>query len=263
MSIFSSDSEKPVSRVKNFFAEVGDMTSFTGRYIVKSFKRPFEFLEVLTQMYVLGVRSLFLVSISSFIIGLVITIQLTPVFRQFGAEMMIPNMVTVAIIREIGPVLTGIVCAGKIGSAIGAEIGSMKVSEQIDAMAISGVDPFKYLVFTRVTACTLVLPILVIYSAAWALLGCFLAVNLGKGMGYQLFLTVAFNEVMFYDFVPSLIKSFFFGYTIGLIGCYYGYKASKGTRGVGKAAHSSVVISTLIIFFIDMIAAQLNHMFFG
>jgi phospholipid/cholesterol/gamma-HCH transport system permease protein len=262
--------KKETSLVKNIFINntgnllyhVGDIMLFSLQFFPKLITPPYEWSEVLKQIYKLGYKSLFLVGISSFIIGLVMTIHLIPSMRVYGVEDMIPNMAAISIIREIGPVITALVCAGKIGSAIGAEIGSMKVTEQIDAMSISGVDPYRYLVVTRVFATSLCLPLLIIYSCTIALAGAFLAENLEDQMSLSLFLTTAFKLMFFHDIIPTLVKSLFFGYTIGMVGCYYGFITEKGASGVGKSAHSSVVTSSIIIFFIDMLVVEIAHLFY-
>ncbi|MBT8309899.1 MAG: ABC transporter permease, partial [Flavobacteriaceae bacterium] len=143
------------STIRSFFIEVGDLSYFTRRFFSEIFKRPFEFKELLRQCYNMGNRSLLLVGITGFIIGLVLTLQTRPTLMEFGAVSWMPSMVGISIVREIGPIITALVCAGRIGSGIGAELGSMRVTEQIDAMEVSGTNPFKFLVVTRVMATTL------------------------------------------------------------------------------------------------------------
>lgn len=251
--------EKSEKKNGNFFRTLGELTVFSSRFFALVWYPPYEIDELFTQIFRLGYKSLFLVSTTAFIIGFVMSLQLYPSMKTFGAEDLIPNMVAIAVIREIGPVLTGLICAGKTGSGIGAEIGSMKVTDQIDAMSISGVDPYKYLVVTRVLAMTITMPFLVIYSAGLSLIGSYVAVNITDDMSVTMYINSAFDYMYFYDFVPSIIKAFFFGFTIAMVSCFYGYRADYGTVGVGKAANASVVISSLIIFFLDMLAAQLSH----
>jgi phospholipid/cholesterol/gamma-HCH transport system permease protein len=193
--------------------------------------------------------------------GLVLTLQSKPVLEEFGAESWLPGMVSVSIVREIGPVITALICAGKVGSGIGAELGSMRVTEQIDAMEVSGTNPMNYLVVTRVLATTFMIPILVFYADAVSFYGSYLAVNLQGFISWPLFLNLAFDPLHFYDLIPATIKTFFFGFAIGIIGCYKGYYSEKGTEGVGKAANSAVVISSLVIFIMDLIAVQLAELF--
>src|ERR1700757_4534014 len=152
--------------IKYFLNEAGEITRFLGYFFTEVFKPRYEFKELLRQCYVIGYKSFPLVAITAFIMGLVLTIQSRPTLAEFGAASWLPAMVSVSIIREISPVITALICAGKIGSSIGAELGSMKVTEQIDAMEVSGINPFKYLIVTRILAATCMLPVLVIASDA-------------------------------------------------------------------------------------------------
>jgi phospholipid/cholesterol/gamma-HCH transport system permease protein len=171
-------------------------------------------------------------------------------------------MISLSIVREIGPVITGLICAGKIGSGIGAEIGSMKVTEQIDAMEVSATNPFKYLVVTRITATSLMIPLLIIYSDTVALIGGFTALNILNGQSIQLYFSTVFSALSFADVIPSTVKTIFFGFAIGLVGTHQGYTASRGTASVGVAANVSVVYSSLLVIIIDMIAVQITTIFF-
>jgi phospholipid/cholesterol/gamma-HCH transport system permease protein len=210
----------------------------------------------------MGNKSLLLVGITGFIIGLVLTLQTRPTLMEFGAVSWMPSMVSISIVREIGPILTALVCAGRIGSGIGAEIGSMKVTEQIDAMEVSGTNPFKYLVVTRILAITLMLPILVIMGDAIALFGSFLVENAKGNVSFTLYFSQVFDSLEFGDIIPATIKSFFFGLAIGIVGCYKGYYCEKGTAGVGRAANTAVVLTSLLLFIIDFIAVFVTDIFY-
>ncbi|MGZ4034848.1 MAG: MlaE family ABC transporter permease [Bacteroidia bacterium] len=240
---------------------VGLLTKFVIQFFKEVFVPPYEFNELLKQCYIIGCRSLALVGITGFIMGLVLTIQSRPTLAEFGAESWLPAMVGVSIVREIGPMITSLICAGKVGSGIGAELASMKVTEQIDAMEVSGINPFKYIVVTRILATTLMIPLLVIFSDVIALGGSFLAVNIKADVTFHLFFSKVFEKLDFIDLLPSLIKTFFFGFAIGLIGCFKGYNSDKGTEGVGISANSAVVIGSLMVFIIDMIAVQITSLF--
>jgi len=246
---------------KKFFLEVTSLTIFTLRFFKEVFKPPYEFNELMKQSFLIGYRSLPLVAITGFIIGLVLTIQSRPTLAKFGAESWLPAMVAVSIIREIGPVITALIFAGKVGSGIGAELASMNVTEQIDAMQVSDTNPFKYLVVTRVVSATLMLPILVVFADAVGLLGSFVGVNLKGDVSFYFYFSQIFQSIEFKDLLPAFIKTFFFGFAIGLIGSYKGYNSNKGTVGVGKAANSAVVFASLMVFIIDMIAVQITSMF--
>ncbi|MDI1354167.1 MAG: ABC transporter permease [bacterium] len=235
---------------------------FTVKFFKELVRRPYEFGETIRQCYIIGYRTLPLVGITGFIMGLVLTIQSRPTLKEFGAESWLPAMVAISIIREIGPVITAIICAGKIGSSIGAELASMKVTEQIDAMRVSARKPFKYLAVTRIIATTLMIPILVIFSDIISLMGSFIACNLQGEVSFTLFFYHVFEKVNFIDLIPAFIKTIFFGFAIGLISTYKGFNAEKGTEGVGRSANSSVVTASLLVFIIDMIAVQITSLFY-
>jgi phospholipid/cholesterol/gamma-HCH transport system permease protein len=247
--------------LKRFFIDVANLTHFALRFCREVFKPPFEFKEIMKQSYVAGNKSLFLVTISSFVMGLVLTIQSRPTLVQFGATSMLPAMVAVGIIREMGPAITSLICAGKIGSSIGAELASMKVTEQIDAMEVSGTKPFKYLVVTRIISTTLMMPLLVFFADFISLMGGYFATNLQGNVSFHLFFSDVFHNIDFTDVFSATIKTIFFGFAIGLIGCYKGYNSNKGTEGVGESANSAVVIASLLVFIIDMIAVQITSFF--
>lgn len=244
----------------NFLTDIADVVLFILRIIKETFSRNFEFKEFLHQCFIIGYKSLPLITITGAIMGLVFTIQTRPTLDGFGAVSLLPGMVTVSLIREIGPVITALICAGKIGSGMGAELGSMRVTEQIDAMEVSSANPMKFLVVTRVLAATLMIPILVLYADALGILGSWVGANIKGDLTFSLFLAQAFNYIDFVDLLPAVIKSFFFGATIGIVGCYKGYNAGRGTESVGLAANSAVVVGSLLVIIIDMIAVQITDM---
>jgi len=241
----------------NFLSELGNVTNFVKRFFQEVFKPRYEWAELMRQCYYIGNKSLTLVGVTGLIMGLVISIQSHPAMEAFGTESWLPSVVSVSLTREIIPVITALICAGKIGSSIGAELGSMQVTEQIDAMEVSGTNPFKYLVVTRVVACTLMLPLLVILCDTISLYGAYLGVNLNQVISFHLFSNQIFEKLTFGDILPSVIKSLFFGFAIGIVGCYKGYYTKNGTEGVGRAANSAVVASTFVVFLIDLVAAQI------
>lgn len=246
-----------INSVQRQLLLLGEVGWFIGRIIKQSFRR-FEWQEFSKQCFQIGYRSLGLISITGLIIGLVLTIQSRPVLVDFGAESMLPGMVAVSLIREMGPVITALLCAGKIGSSIGAELGSMRVTEQIDAMEVSAANPIRFLVIPRVAAATLMLPVLTLYADALGLVGGWIGANLKGDFSFRLYFAQAFLNLDFGDIFPAVIKTFFFGMAIGLVGCYKGFNAGRGTESVGIAANSAVVISSLLVIVIDLIAAQLT-----
>jgi phospholipid/cholesterol/gamma-HCH transport system permease protein len=243
--------------LNNLLVETGDLYKFVIKFFREGFRPRYEFAELIRQCFYIGNKTLPLVGITGFIMGLVITIQSHPSMEAFGAQSWLPSVVSVSLVREIVPVITALICAGKIGSGIGAELGSMKVTEQIDAMEVSGTNPFKYLVVTRVFAAMLMLPLLVILSDTIALYGSYIGINLKQVVSFHLFVNQVFEKLSFADVLPSIIKSFFFGFAIGIIGCFKGFNTTNGTEGVGRAANSAVVTCTFVVFIIDLMAAQI------
>ncbi|SDB85976.1 MlaE family ABC transporter permease [Williamwhitmania taraxaci] len=251
---------KTTVEANTFFTNMADALLFTTRVVKETFSVDFEFKEFLRQCYQIGYKSLPLISVTGVIIGLVLTIQSRPALVNFGAVSMLPGMVTISLIREMGPVITALICAGKIGSGIGAELGSMRVTEQIDAMEVSATNPMRFLVVTRVLAATLMIPILVLYADSVGILGSWIGANIKGDVTFSLFFSQAFSHVGFVDLIPAIVKSFFFGAVIGLVGCYKGYTAGRGTESVGIAANSSVVLASLLVIIIDLIAVQITDL---
>ena len=244
--------------LKNTFENTGNVSLFTIRFFKEIVKPPFQINEFLRQCYAIGYKTLPLVSITGFIMGLVLTIQSRPTLAKFGAESWIPGMVALSLIREIAPVITALICAGRISSGIGAELGSMKVTEQIDAMEVSAINPYNYLVVTRILATTLMVPILVFYADLVGVFGGYIGVNLHGDINMTRYFAQVLESIKFMDLLPATIKTFFFGFFIGMIGCYKGFNAARGTASVGIAANEAVVSASLSIFIIDMFAVQLT-----
>ena len=256
-------SEKALAKTAdahNFLTDLADFFLFVSRTVKETFSLDFEFREFLRQSYQIGYKSLPLITVTGFIMGLVLTIQARPSLLHFGAVSLLPGMVAVSLIREMGPVITALICAGKIGSGMGAELGSMKVTEQIDAMEVSSTNPMKFLVVTRVLAATLMIPLLIMYADALGIIGSWVGANIKGDVSFVLFRSQAFSHLEFIDFLPALVKSFFFGAVIGLIGCYKGYTAGRGTESVGIAANSAVVLSSLLVIIVDLVAVQITDL---
>lgn len=248
-------------KFQNLLLGTADIFRFISRIVREFFSSKSEFREILKQFYAVGNRSLFLITFTAFLVGIVFTKQSRPSLASFGAESWLPSLVSQAVIRSLGPLITGLICAGKLGSNIAAELGSMKVTEQIDAMEVSGTRPFTFLVVSRVFATTIALPLLVIYADIMALLGSFMTVSIYNNTGFMQYFNDVANAVTYTDIFSSLIKSTFFGFAIGVVGSYSGYYAENGTTGVGKAANTGVVISMLIIFIIDLLGVQITGLF--
>jgi len=253
--MFSKRSLTPV------LIDIADQSIFLKSFFRNSFRKGFEWEEFSSQAYTTGYRSTGIIALTGFILGFVLTLQSQPTMKQFGAVSFIPGMVSISVIREIGPVIVGLICAGKISSSIGAELGSMNVTEQIDAMVVSGANPMQYLVVTRILACTIMIPLLTIFADVIALFGGFTASNLGGDMSAALYFYKATSVLEFSDILPSLIKSIFFGFAIGFVGCYKGFHSNRGTESVGLAANSAVVTSSIWIIVIDAIVVQITNLF--
>lgn len=248
------------NKLENFLEDIGNATKFVFKVVANTFGKDFEFNQFLKQCFAIGNQSLGLISVTGIIIGLVLTIQSRPVLVNFGAVSMLPGMVAISIIREMGPVITALICAGKIGSSMGAEIGSMRVTEQIDAMEVSSTNPIKFLIVPRVLAATFMLPLLTLYADALGVLGSWIGANIKGDVSFVLFISQAFSGVEFSDLFPAVIKTFFFGAVIGFVGCYKGFNAGRGTESVGIAANSAVVMASLLVIIVDLIAVQITDL---
>ncbi|MBK8704143.1 MAG: ABC transporter permease [Saprospiraceae bacterium] len=256
----SEKSTEISGKATSFLTEVADFSLFVWLTIRETFSRDFEFKEFFRQCFQIGYKSLALISVTGIIMGLVLTIQSRPTLVDFGAVSMLPGMIAVSLIREMGPVITALICAGKIGSGMGAELGAMRVTEQIEAMEVSATNPMRFLVVTRVIAATLMIPILVIYADGLGMLGSWAGANIKGEVSFTLFFSQAFSSLGFSDFIPAVIKTFFFGAVIGFVGCYKGYTAGRGTESVGLAANSAVVLGSLLVIIVDLIAVQITDM---
>lgn len=250
-----SDTEK---KFTEFFEMIAGLSRFSVRFFREVFIPPYEIEQIRKHMIELGMRTLPIVGVTGFILGLVLAMQLNPVLKRFGAEAFLPGSVGISIVRELGPVICALIFAGRVSSGIGAELGSMRVTEQIDAMEVSGVNPFRYLVVTRIFATTFILPILTVYVIFIALIGAYIAVVLVQNMTWAYYMDRVIFSVEFGDAIPGVSKTFVFGYIVGLVGTYKGYTAQNGTEGVGKASTSAVVVSSLLILIFDMVLVKLT-----
>lgn len=243
--------------IDTFFIEVYNIAKFTGLFFKDLFTPPVEPREIINQCYEIGYRSLALISVTGFIIGAVFTKQSRPSLANFGATSWLPSLVGIAIIKALAPLVTALICAGKVGSGIGAELGSMRVSEQIDAIEMSGTDPFKYLVVTRVMATTFMIPVLVFYMALIAMMGSFVNVSINEHTSFTTFINAALGDINFMDYASCIVRAMVYGLTIGIISCYKGFNTAGGTEGVGKAANASVVLPMFLIFIEEVFIVQI------
>ena len=238
---------------------MADQAYFFKSFFRNTFKKGFEWEETINQSYIIGYKSIGITTLTGFILGIVLTLQSQPTMKNFGAQSFIPGMVSISIIREIGPVIIALICAGKIASSIGAELSSMNVTEQIDAMEVSGANPTQFLVVPRILACTIMVPLLTILADAMALLGGYMVTALSGDMSFKLYYNKALSILDYGDIMPAVIKTVLFGFAIGFVGCFKGFTANNGTASVGLAANSAVVTSSIWIIIIDVIVVQVTN----
>ena len=259
--MLNDDAKKTIfsNRIDEFFGGINDACKFTALFFKEVFRRPFHLKEVVNQCFEVGLRSLALISLTGFIVGIVFTKQSRPSLEDFGATSWLPSLIGIAIIKALGPLVTALICAGKVGSSIGAELGSMKVTEQIDAMEVSSINPYNYLVVTRVLATTITVPLLALYCIFVGLYGSYLNVHSEETSSIISFYQNAFSSITFLDIITTIIKSVLYGFTIGIVGTYKGYHATQGTRGVGRAANQAVVLAMFLIFIEEVLIVQVAN----
>lgn len=246
-----------------FLDEAGALFGFIGQFFRRFWRRPFEFKELLNQMDEVGSKSFLLVSVCGLAIGVVLAMQSRGTLARFGAEAFLPSMLALSVFKEIGPVITGLVLAGRLGAGFAAEIGSMKVTEQIDAMEAAALKPFHYLVVTRVLACVIMFPLMTILVDVIAIAGGFVESNLASDMDWRVFIDTAFSSMRFVDITVDTMKTSIFGFIVGIVACFLGYTVRGGTREVGQAAMQAVVLSSLLILIADVVVVRISLLIFG
>lgn len=247
----------------SFFEWFGELGMFCGSLMRAAFVPPFEGRELVRQMDAIGAQSLPLVALAGAATGVVLSLQGRDTLSRFGAKSLLPAAIVFSIIRETGPIITGLVVSGRVGAGIGAELGSMKVTEQIDAMEASAVDPYKFLVATRVLACIAMLPLLTVAADFCGIIMGWVASTLAEPVSLRFFINNGLKNVTFHDVLPPTFKTAVFGAIIGVIGCFQGMRTRGGTEGVGRAATSSVVLTSLFIILADVLLVRLILVFFG
>jgi phospholipid/cholesterol/gamma-HCH transport system permease protein len=240
-----------------FFATAGALSVFGARAVRDAFRPPFEVREILRQVFEVGWRSAPLVAVAGLAIGVVLSMHTRASLERFGAEAMIPAGLAIALVRETGPLTAGLLLSGRIGAGIGAELGAMRVTEQIDALEATAVDSFKYLVVTRVVACVLALPILTTIMDFAGILGGYFAEAAVTGMSLELYARRAFSLIDYTDYVPATLKTAVFGFIIAVVSSYLGYTSRQGTEGVGRASTRSVVLSSMLIIVTNVVLVKL------
>jgi phospholipid/cholesterol/gamma-HCH transport system permease protein len=248
--------------ILSFLETMGALAVFAGRAIVEAFRPPYEAGEVLRHLYQFGLRSTPLIVAAGFAIGIVLSMHTRASLERFGAEAMIPAGLAMALIRETGPLTAGLLISGRVGAGIGAEIGAMRVTEQIDALEATAVDAFKYLVVTRVIACMIAMPLLTTMMNAAGVLGGYVSEALLSGMPWQLYFERSFTYIDFSDLIPSTLKTVVFGFLIAITGGYLGFTTVGGTEGVGNASTRSVVMASILIILSNVVLVRIIFFFY-
>lgn len=251
------------SPIPDFFHDFGELCRSMGKFFMRFWRPPYEWRELVRQMDEVGTKSFLLTSVTGFAIGIVLAMQSRGTLVRFGAEAVLPNMLALSVVKEIGPVITSLVLAGRLGAGMAAEIGSMRVTEQIDALEVAALKPFHFLIITRTLACMLMFPILTLWTDAVALGGGYLESYLANGMDYRIFFSTAFESIRFSDIIVDTGKTAVFGFIVGMVSCYLGFNVRGGTREVGQAAMRAVVGSSLLILLTDVVIVRLSLMIFG
>lgn len=250
------------TQIQTFLEWFGELGVFTARLVRSAFTRPFHVGELFQQMHEVGTRSLPLVVLASAATGVVLSLQMRESLARFGAKSLLPVVIVLTIVKESGPIITALVVCGRVGAGIGAQLGSMKVTEQIDAIEASAVNSFKLLVVTRVLACILMLPLLTIVADFSGILVGWLANTLIEHVSLMRFLDDGFKQVTFQDLIPATVRTAVFGFIIGLLGCFQGMRTSGGTEGVARSATSAVVLSSLFVIVADVGLVRLIQIVF-
>jgi phospholipid/cholesterol/gamma-HCH transport system permease protein len=241
---------------------VGKVGVFGGRVLADAVQSPFEFAQVSRQLVEIGNKSIALIVVSGFALGAVMTLHTRNTLVTFGAGAIIPAVQALSFFVEIGPLVAGLLLSGRVGSGIGAVLANMRASEQIDAIESLSIDSFKFLVVPRVLACVIALPLLTLFMDFAGLLGGFLSEALTSHIPLQLYLSRAFENLEWSNFIAPTLKTAVFGFIIGSISSYFGFTTDKGAKGVGEAATNSVVISSLLIIVADVLLIKVIFFLF-
>ncbi len=243
--------------VIGFVNYMGDLTLFFLEACRTLPHPPWFIREIIMQMYQLGVKTVSLVAVASLALGLVLAMQMVNVLAMFGAKDYVATSVAFTFLRDMGPLLAGIMLASRGGAGIGAELGSMRVTSQIDALTVSAVSPMKYLVVTRIAACMLIMPLLTIIANLIGILGGMIIGLIQVGMSYDYYYSLTVKYLSLRDVLPGVFKTIIFGLIIGTVASFQGYTTTHGTFGVGQSTKSSVVVSILLILVSDVFLTKL------
>ena len=261
MSILSAV-DRVGAKTLELLAFVGALSTFGARAGVEAFRPPYEPREIARHLYQFGFRSAPLIITAGAAIGVVLSMHTRASLERFGAEAMIPAGLAIALIRETGPLTAGLLVSGRVGAGIGAEIGAMKVTEQIDALEANAVDSFKYLAVTRIIALMIAMPVLTLMMDFSGIAGGYLAEAAVSGMSWHLYFERAFTYITFSDLIPATLKTVVFGYLIAVAASYLWFTTSRGTEGVGEASTRSVVMGSMLIILSDVVLVKIIFFFY-
>jgi phospholipid/cholesterol/gamma-HCH transport system permease protein len=248
--------------INEFLEWFGDLGIFFWLVVRAAVTPPFEFRELFRQLDEIGSMSLPLVALAGAATGVVLSMEARYSLTRFGAKSLLPAALVFSIIHETGPIITGLVVSGRVGAGIGAELASMKVTEQIDAIEASAVNPYRLLAATRILACILVLPLLTLVADFSGLVMGWVAQAVAEPLSFHQFINSGFKGANFNDLLPPTFKTMVFGLLIGLIACFQGMRTEGGAAGVGRAATSSVVLSSLFVILADVVLVKFILIFF-
>ena len=243
--------------VSGFFEWFGSLGIFFWQVCKAAVTPPYEWREFVRQLDEVGSKSFPLVVLAGAAVGVVLSMETRSIMTQFGAKALLPISVVWAVIQEMGPIITGLVVSGRVGAGIGAELASMKVTEQIDAIEASAINPYRYLAATRILACVLMLPLLTVAADAGGLLMGWVAQTLVEPISFHQFIDRGFGGATLKDFLPPTLKTAVFGLIIGLVASFQGMRTRGGAEGVGRAATNSVVLASLFVILSDVVLVKI------
>jgi phospholipid/cholesterol/gamma-HCH transport system permease protein len=261
VAITSSIPTKSASRF-GVFEWLGELGLFLRQVFKATIGASFEWREFVRQLDEVGAKSLPLVCLAGAAIGVVLAMQARYSLVRFGAKSLLPSAIVFAVMTEMSPIVTGLVVSGRVGAGIGSELAAMKVTEQIDAIEVSAVNPYKLLAVTRITACIVALPLLTLASSFCGVFMGWVAATLTEPISLFRFVNAGFNGAGFKDFLPPTLKTAVYGLIIGVIACFQGMRAKDGAQGVGRAATTSVVLSSLFVIMADVILVKVIFVLF-
>lgn len=247
----------PGNLISTLLEWVGGIGIFTWKVFRAIFSRPFEWRELIRQLDEVGSKSFPLVALAGSAIGVVLSMEARSSLTRFGARSLFPSAIVYSVVQEMGPIITGLVVSGRVGAGIGAELASMKVSEQIDALEVSAVSPFRFLAVPRVLACMLMMPLLTVAADFCGLMLGWFTESLAEPLSLRQFIESGFSGGTLNDFLPPTFKTAVFGLIVGLIACYQGMSTTGGAAGVGRSATKSVVLASLFVILADVILVKL------